>query len=103
MWVFERASGSNYEYKHWDGSSWISSWTSLGGNFAHYPVPVSRGPGLIDLFGIGHDGKIYLRRFNGSTWEASWTNLARADARNPSGALPRTPRGAVSPATPTKG
>jgi hypothetical protein len=29
--------------------------------------------------------------------------IARADARNPSGALPRAPRGALRPATPTRG
>ena len=51
----------------WDGTRW-NGWEDLGGLITEAPSVVSRGNGLLDVFGRGSDGAVYQIYWDGSRW-----------------------------------
>ncbi|QDS72815.1 hypothetical protein FKW77_006684 [Venturia effusa] len=78
--VFGVGTDGGAYHKWWNGQTWSPSvdrtdWAPLGGNFSSDLVAVSKGPGKIDVFGLGPDKHAYVKSFNGSAWDADWYGL----------------------------
>jgi hypothetical protein len=57
--VVVRGPTNDYLHTYWDGS-W-HSYESLGGSFVTDPAISTRGPGRLDIFGIGTDHRLYQK------------------------------------------
>ena len=82
------------------GSTWSSSWTSLGGTIRANtdPVVIANSDGRLQVFVVGTNNQLYYRSqtaADSSSWTSSWTSLGgtiKADtspavARNNDGRL----------------
>jgi hypothetical protein len=62
--------------KSWDGTSW-SSWQRVSPvTLASDPAAISRGPGLLDVFATGMDGRMYQMSWDGTRW-SDWLVVDR--------------------------
>ncbi|WP_327096087.1 DUF346 domain-containing protein [Nocardia vinacea] len=56
------------------GETGWSGWESLGGTITTAPVPVSWGPGHLDVFARGGDNALWHKWWTGKTW-SGWESL----------------------------
>ncbi len=67
-------SGAVYQ-KTWT-TGW-SGWQNLGGQLTASPAAVSRGTGLVDVYGRGTDGAVWERPYYGGAWHG-WVTIGGA-------------------------
>lgn len=72
-WMMCVIQGSNRAYwvREWTHGGW-QPWYSLGGAFTSSPALASAGPGQLDVYGRGDDGRIWRKVYGSAGWPASW-------------------------------
>ena len=59
----------------YDNGAWMQPWDRSGGDFDSVPTVISRGVGLIDVFGTTRGtGEVMWKSFTSPTW-TGWVNL----------------------------
>lgn len=80
MDLFEVTADGNLRHRYYlpDATGW-RGWENLGrpGNAAliHSPAVISSGPGKINVFVKGADGRLWEKWFDGHGWVGTWNNL----------------------------
>lgn len=74
--LFLRGTGSSSDMyqKSFDGTSWASTWTNLGGDLNSYPASVSMNSNRTDVFALNASNAVMQNTRNGNTW-TGWKTI----------------------------